>query len=79
VPAAMDQVSKYLGDVISKENKADALFIIAIGANDAFFDKKVTAAETTGNIVRMMKRLGDHGECYMFLPPIRRFSFCLLI
>jgi hypothetical protein len=75
VPSATDQVSKYLGDAISKKNKADGLFIIAIGANDAFFDVNVTAAETTRNIVRMMKKLRDHGECYMFYPQFGGFHF----
>ncbi|KIM90034.1 carbohydrate esterase family 16 protein [Piloderma croceum F 1598] len=82
VPSATDQVSQYLGDAISKENKAGALFIIAIGANDAFFDVNVTAAETVGNIVRMMKKLRYHGAKHFLLAsypdlsrlPLRAYS-----
>jgi hypothetical protein len=61
----MDQVSKYLGSEPTKGNKADALIVIAIGANDVLFDANASAAQTTRNIVTMMKKLREHGECYM--------------
>lgn len=44
-----------------KANVANALYVILIGANDAFFDANVTGAQTVENVSSIMKKLGKKG------------------
>jgi hypothetical protein len=41
----------------------DVLFVIVVGANDAFFDTNASGVQTAGNILRIMKELGKNGGC----------------
>jgi phospholipase/lecithinase/hemolysin len=61
-PSATDQVAQFLASHNGKANVADALYVILIGANDAFFDPNVTGAQTVENVSSIMKKLGKKGE-----------------
>jgi len=60
-PSATDQVAQFLASHNGKANVADALYVILIGANDAFFDPNVTGAQTVENVSSIMKKLGKKG------------------
>lgn len=62
-PSATEQVADFLATHDGKAHIADALYVVFIGANDAFFDGNVTGAQTVENVSSIMKTLGKKGEC----------------
>jgi hypothetical protein len=77
----MDQLSQYLGSGAIKGDTGDTLFVIATGANNMIFDANTAVAQTTGDIVSIMKRLGENGECRvscMLLGVGQRFHFLIV-
>ena len=62
VPALVDQVAYYMSREHGSDIPHHTLFIILIGANDAFFKPDVLASQIAGKIELVVQRLKSIGS-----------------
>jgi hypothetical protein len=62
VPSVVDQVAQYLVAQSGKFNVEDVLYVILVGANDAFFGANVTGVQSVRKIASIMEKLGKKGS-----------------
>lgn len=59
VPAAQDQIDSYLA---SNAPKKSDIFVVFIGANDAFFSENVTGSQIAGLVADQVAQLYQRGK-----------------
>lgn len=61
VPAAQDQIDTYLAKSPASRDKD--IFVLFIGANDAFFSENVTGLQIAGLVADQVAQLYESGTC----------------